>query len=587
MRLSTVSFAANPGNGDRGSIVNYYSSTYGVGTSGSDNNGNLTRQESYIPGVSYYQQDYTYDPLNRLKSVTERLNGGGDSFNQTFDYDRYGNRTINAAATFNAPEPQFDTNQMAAANRLYSPGENIYGACASPTTTTRLMCYDQAGNLIRDKYVTNAAWMTYDGDGKMSRHNVNDAQDDTIIYTYDADGKRKSAYIGTTTTYYIHGLGGELLYEVAGKAFTEYGYRNGELLVTAKSASRTTDTRWLVTDHLGTPRIVADQTGALSSVKRHDYLPFGEEIGSTVGGRNTTQGYAAPQSDGLRQQFTGYERDSATGLDYAQARYYGYNHGRFTSPDPYNIVLESQVENNADDARAKLNNYLSKPQQWNRYAYVVNNPLNYSDPTGEILELTGSQADKDRAFERIKQLLGEKASKNLYIEIKDGRTLVGYFDQRGGLAAGGGNVGVVLEDIINSTTTAEFSVSYEDKVTFADGTTDSIRANGGGITRILSKDRIQIFVGGFAGDIATKEAKSRGITGDDGNPLVSTNATADAHEFGHAWGGIKDNFSERYNKLSFYQYSARTELINQNKNKSVMVENWQRERLGLAKRLNH
>lgn len=145
----------------------------------------------------------------------------------------------------------------------------------------------------------------------------------------------------------------------------------------------------------------------------------------------------------------------------------------------------------------------------------------------------------------------------------------------------------ILEDIINSTTTAEFRVSYEDKVTFADGTTDSIRANGGGITRILSKDRIQIFVGGFAGDIATKEGKSRGITGDDGNPLTATNATADAHEFGHAWSAIKDNFSERYNKLSFYQYSAANELIDQNKRKSVMVENWQRERLGLSKRLKH
>ena len=35
---------------------------------------------------------------------------------------------------------------------------------------------------------------------------------------------------------------------------------------------------WLVTDHLGTPRMVIDQTGTLANIKRHDYLPFGEEL---------------------------------------------------------------------------------------------------------------------------------------------------------------------------------------------------------------------------------------------------------------------------------------------------------------------
>lgn len=41
---------------------------------------------------------------------------------------------------------------------------------------------------------------------------------------------------------------------------------------------------WLVADHLGTPRMIFDQTGSLANVKRHEYLPFGEEI-SAYGGR--------------------------------------------------------------------------------------------------------------------------------------------------------------------------------------------------------------------------------------------------------------------------------------------------------------
>jgi RHS repeat-associated protein len=69
----------------------------------------------------------------------------------------------------------------------------------------------------------------------------------------------------------------------------------------------------------------------------------------------------------LHQEFTSYERDIETGLDYAQARYYGNTQGRFTSPDP---MLSSGRQ--------------AEPQSWNRYAYVVNNPLMFTDPSGLI-----------------------------------------------------------------------------------------------------------------------------------------------------------------------------------------------------------
>jgi hypothetical protein len=49
---------------------------------------------------------------------------------------------------------------------------------------------------------------------------------------------------------------------------------------------------WLVADQLGTPRMVIDKSGSLAGIKRHDYLPFGEELSAGVGGRTTTQGYA-------------------------------------------------------------------------------------------------------------------------------------------------------------------------------------------------------------------------------------------------------------------------------------------------------
>jgi RHS repeat-associated protein len=67
----------------------------------------------------------------------------------------------------------------------------------------------------------------------------------------------------------------------------------------------------------------------------------------------------------VSDRFTGKERDAETGLDYFGARYYSGAEGRFIGPDP---LLNSGRPNN--------------PQSWNRYAYVSNNPLRYTDPKG-------------------------------------------------------------------------------------------------------------------------------------------------------------------------------------------------------------
>ena len=109
--------------------------------------------------------------------------------------------------------------------------------------------------------------------------------------------------------------------------------------------------------------MIADKTGSLAGIRRHDSLPFGEEIGAGVGGRTTAQGYS--QSDGVRQHYTSKERDAETGLDYFGARYYGSTQGRFTSVDP---AIESAKG--------------TTPQSWNRYAFAFNNPLRYIDPLG-------------------------------------------------------------------------------------------------------------------------------------------------------------------------------------------------------------
>ncbi len=512
--------------GELGALVNYYSNNGVYGGSGTDNNGNVLKSQTIIN--SFYVEDrYGYDALNRLASVSEYQNGTTNTGMQQYDYDRWGNRMINAATWGTGiNNKQFTVNT--ANNRL-----------GVPVGQSGVMSYDNAGNLTNDTY-TGAGNRTYDAENKITSAwgGNNQAQ----LYGYDASGQRIKRTVDGVETWQVYGFGSELLAEYPANGVTanpkkEYGYRNGQLLITADapvnlanvalpangatvSASSTmvnppysypvsainngdrkglnagsggnwlsstatfpqwvevdfngsktiseidvfslqdnyanpiepteattfslygltafdvqywngstwttvsggsvtgnnkvwkkisfaplttskirvlinasvdgwsrmveveawtgspANINWLVTDHLGTPRIIIDQTGSLVNVKRHDYLPFGEELFASAGGRSVALGYTS--GDGVRQQFTGKERDTETGLDYFLARYYSSTAGRFTSPD-------------------SLAGSLPNPQSLNLYSYTLNNPVNLTDPTGHVAEdVHGESIDKQK-----------------------------------------------------------------------------------------------------------------------------------------------------------------------------------------------
>ncbi|MCW5970178.1 MAG: RHS repeat-associated core domain-containing protein [Blastocatellales bacterium] len=244
-----------------------------------------------------------------------------------------------------------------------------------------VMEYDAAGNLSKDSYTT--PWLgtrVHDAENRMVSVN-DDGEDLQSSYQYDGDGRRARRILSGLETWQIYGMGGELLAEyAAGGAVNapqkEYGYRGGQLLIVAESGGTV---KWLVGDQLGTPRMVVDSSGELTGangVVRHDYLPFGEEIGGGIGIRGSSSGYGM---DTVRQKYTGYERDGETGLDFAQARYFASAQGRFTSPDP---LLESGK--------------IAIPQSWNRYAYTLNRPLTLIDPTGLEAEVTSGIEDEEQ-----------------------------------------------------------------------------------------------------------------------------------------------------------------------------------------------
>jgi RHS repeat-associated protein len=165
-------------------------------------------------------------------------------------------------------------------------------------------------------------------------------------------------------------------------------------VISAQATQTALSIEWLVTDQLGTPRMILDQTGSLANVRRHDYLPFGEELLSSTGVRSTVPGYVG--SD-VRQKFTQKERDVETGLVYFLARYYSSTQGRFTSPDEF----KGGPDELYDFAENASNNPLfygdlTNPQSLNKYQYAYNNPLRYVDPDGHDADELEPQQQGDR-----------------------------------------------------------------------------------------------------------------------------------------------------------------------------------------------
>jgi RHS repeat-associated protein len=103
------------------------------------------------------------------------------------------------------------------------------------------------------------------------------------------------------------------------------------------------------TDHLGSSRLASTSTQTVYSDTA--YSPFGEPYAS---------------SGGIDNSFTSQNQDTLAGLyDFLYREYDPYQ-ARWASPDPAGLAAV----------------YPSNPQSWNRYSYVLNNPLSLIDPFG-------------------------------------------------------------------------------------------------------------------------------------------------------------------------------------------------------------
>lgn len=186
----------------------------------------------------------------------------------------------------------------------------------------------------------------------------------------------------------------------------DYIHRDGALLATVSRTEGDDEVRLFHLDHLGSPRLITDAAGTVQAY--HEYLPFGWEL-------------TDPHLSTEPRRFTGHERDAnftdpssptarRDDLDYMHARYYSPWLGRFLSVDPAGADPE-------------------RPQSWNRYGYVLNNGLGFTDPDG----LTPQESTERTPEEHLHQSM---------IIVGSGVATVGSFVTVGAALGGGGSVGL-------------------------------------------------------------------------------------------------------------------------------------------------
>jgi RHS repeat-associated protein len=332
-------------------------------TGGYDAAGNLKSSTDLVMGA----WNYTYDTLNRLQAgtPTSGLYETPTAQYACFAYDSFGNRKAGALQTTACPTPETSV-----------PSTVTYSATNQVTFVSGSLplglSYDGAGNVTSD----GLNYYAYDGEGRLCAVE-NTLVDSYTQYVYDAGGTRvaKGASASLTcgapgsnfslTNQYLVGLGGEQVTELDGWGdwlHTDV-WAGGRLLATYDGFG----IHFPLTDPLGTKRIQANAYGAVDETCFS--LPYGDGL-NCIG------------DDATEHHFTGKERDTESGNDYFEARYYSSAMGRFMSPD-WSAKEEPIPYATMDD-----------PQSLNLYAYVRNNPLARTDPDGHCCEEVQQWADQ-------------------------------------------------------------------------------------------------------------------------------------------------------------------------------------------------
>ena len=288
---------------------------------GSGNNGNVigyTYTDTVSSGMNHSAL-YVYDTLNRLACAQAT---GSATYNLAFTYDRYGNMACQTNGQTNGPCPNWTFNSSA--NQI----------------TTAGYTYDAAGNVTSDN-LTNYQW--------------------------DAEGRLKSVNNGAARSYVYNALGREAEWHGDGRVSEDLTDLAGHYLGSVDPSSGA----WTGERIPGSRIYLAWYVNGGTTFFHYNAL--GSSIMNTHQDGNTVsndvlfypwgQLWASPVNDYFQffGNIEGWDWEIGEGV--TPNRYYPNYQGRWLTPD-----------------RKRGNPF--NPQSWNRYAYVLDNPINFTDPYG-------------------------------------------------------------------------------------------------------------------------------------------------------------------------------------------------------------
>ena len=134
----------------------------------------------------------------------------------------------------------------------------------------------------------------------------------------------------------------------------------------ASHSATGTATKYLLRDHLGSLTSIVDNLGAM--VQKLSYDPWGQRRNAADWQALSSLSLTSFDTSMTRRGFTGHEMVDTVGIIHMNGRIYDAKLGRFLQADP---VIQ----------------FPNFSQSYNRYSYVLNNPLAYTDPSGYIIPI--------------------------------------------------------------------------------------------------------------------------------------------------------------------------------------------------------
>jgi RHS repeat-associated protein len=337
------------------------------------------RAAGTIPDPSV--ETFQYDALDRLLSSRVQVNPGGPRAydnTDTYTYDIIGNLRSKRG----------DTEGYDSSCSAYTRAAGPHALCVFNGSAP--FSYDDNGNLLSG----NGRTMEYNPRNKVV-HIADSSTSTTVDFAYGPDGDRVTqeadALNGSTVTadrtvYFALGGTGKSLYErtahldangnttsIDHVQFVYAGAAHGgnafavRKTTTIGASTSTASFSFYHFDHLGSVTAISDETGNVVD------SAWGNETNATImgydpwGKRRSPDGKATDSTkyepEVGHREFTSHEMIPTIGLINMNGRVYDPGVGRFLSADP-NIQS------------------VSDQQSYNRYSYVLNNPLKYTDPTG-------------------------------------------------------------------------------------------------------------------------------------------------------------------------------------------------------------